>query len=542
MHTLAWTGKLVLSVVAGTLLCLIFVIATSSQPAWAATCSDSLQDKIDMAPVGSTVKANACVYREQVEISKPLTLMGQPGSEIRGSDVWGGWTRQSNGTYLSSKAVPVFYQEDVSCEIDTKRCAWPEQVFINGAPQLQVAGNATLRSRQFKVRSDRKVVLGSDPRGKTVEVTVRRHWITGTSRADGVTIQGFTMRHAANDWRAGAIQSREPTTGCPSSCQFSRFKADGYDWNLIDSEVGYSHGAAVSLRSQNADIENNTIHHSGQLGIHNPGNGSVVSGNAIYSNNTEHFCIRPSTEYCHVISTDGNTTLDQQPLTESGGMKIAGGQGFVTVVNNDVYKNYGNGIWFDVGTHDVSVSDNRTYENARRGIFFEISDGADIHHNIVYENGWATPDFLDGAGIEVGNSDDTSVHDNVLAWNADSIVIRCSNRNPGDESTCERVRVENNTILAVETKPATDPFAGLALAWSGNPTLFDSANDNGGVGNDYYYGYSENGRSRFAWGTRYTTLDAFDSTPGEESGDYLSDAEKNTVTENKDIPDTPSHN
>ena len=56
--------------------------------------------------------------------------------------------------------------------------------------------------------SGRHVVLKDDPRGKTVEVSVRRHWVLGTSTADNVTIQGFTMKHAANEAQSGAIMNR----------------------------------------------------------------------------------------------------------------------------------------------------------------------------------------------------------------------------------------------------------------------------------------------------------------------------------------------
>jgi hypothetical protein len=58
-----------------------------------------LQSLIDAAPADSTLLVPACVFRETVSIDRPLTLQGQPGSEIRGSDVWSSW--HANGRLLA---------------------------------------------------------------------------------------------------------------------------------------------------------------------------------------------------------------------------------------------------------------------------------------------------------------------------------------------------------------------------------------------------------------------------------------------------------
>ena len=97
------------------------------------TCQGSLQALVNAADPRTVVETAAgCVYREQVTINKPLTLKGGPGTEIRGSDVWTGWT--NSGSYWVSKgSLPVFPAGDVLCdprEINTSRCKWPEQVFF----------------------------------------------------------------------------------------------------------------------------------------------------------------------------------------------------------------------------------------------------------------------------------------------------------------------------------------------------------------------------------------------------------------------------
>ena len=526
------------AVVATTLVCGILAILATPQPARAAECPGSLQAKIDAAPAGATVRAEACVYREQLEITKPLTLLGQPGSEIRGSEVWDDWRWLPNGTFRSSEALPDFRQEDVSCDRGTQRCAWPEQVFVDGKPLEQVPESTPLQVGQFKIGTSNKVNIATDPRGKTVEITTREHWIVAEPAADNVTVEGFTMRHAANDWRCGALQSRLPSSDSGTTFSSCRTRGDADGWKVRNNRLLHAAGAVVSVRSRNALIEGNEIAYGGQLGIHNPQDGSVVRANHVHHNNTEAFCKEAGK--CVGYSTDGDSVATNT-LVEAGGIKVAGGIGPVTVTNNEFDHNYGQGVWFDVGTHDITVSNNRIHHNARKGIFFEISDRAKIFSNSIWENGWATPLTMDGAGIEVGNSDDAQVFDNVLAWNADGISVRCINRDD-DDSVCQRTSVHDNYVMQETTNISNDSADGVALGWigsGGSGSLYAPANVNWGASNAYYYGYAEDGRERFAWNSRLGSLSSFNATPGDEGGRYLSRTEKDGVLASEGVPANP---
>src|SRR5215207_9462106 len=138
----------------------LLVMGLQIKPDAATTCTDSLQDKLDAAAQGTTVRAEPCVYREQITITKPITLQGQPGSEVRGSDVWTDWT-YSGGYWRSSKSLPTFPQTEVRCMPNTSRCLWPEQVFFDGKALAQVASEP--QSGQFAVDSGRRVLLEDDP-------------------------------------------------------------------------------------------------------------------------------------------------------------------------------------------------------------------------------------------------------------------------------------------------------------------------------------------------------------------------------------------
>lgn len=254
----------------GTLCVLLSVTLMLAHPGRAEAvkreCSGSLQKRIDAAPRGGVVNApNGCVFRERVNVNKPITLKGGPGAEIRGSEVWKGWNRV--GSRWVRGDLPSF-RNTGRCKGNTRRCRWPAQVYLDGRALRQVGSNPG--RRQFAV-NDGKVILGSDPGGHTVEVTTRRFWIMG--RADNVTIQGFTMRHAANGSQTGAITN------------------NGHDgWTIRRNHLLQAHGANVNMgRGTDLKVIANNIHHAGQVSINSNQANLEIRRNRIHHNNTEAF-------------------------------------------------------------------------------------------------------------------------------------------------------------------------------------------------------------------------------------------------------------
>ncbi|TVR70366.1 MAG: hypothetical protein EA415_12960, partial [Sphaerobacteraceae bacterium] len=212
------------------------------------TPSMSIQQMVDNASSGATVRVPAGIYRETVTINKPITLVGEPGAEIRGSDVWNEWNA-SGSTWVSQQTVPQFGNGHGSCaSYAGEICRQQEQVFIGGSQLEQVWSNPT--SGQFAVNSQRQIVLGQDPAGRTVEVSTREFWVQGAS--SDVTVDGFTMKHAANRAQTGAINN-----------------GDQDNWTIRNNQLSYAHGAIVSIaRGHNLKLLNNSISFGGQLGVH----------------------------------------------------------------------------------------------------------------------------------------------------------------------------------------------------------------------------------------------------------------------------------
>lgn len=483
------------------------IIAVEAPVAAAATCTDSLQAKIDAAPSGGTVSAGPCVYRESVTVTKPLTLNGQGLSEIRGSDVWTNWTKKSTG-WVSSKTVPSF-QARGECAPSSDRCLRPEQVFIDGQPLRQIGQGGTPGTGKFALDGSRRVVLGTDPRGKTVEVTVRSYWVRGG--AGNVTINGFTMRHSANDAQTGALRN------------------GGYsNWTVKNSGLFGAHGLNLKFEGgSNFDLLDTELAYAGQMGLGSYRVSDLeVRGVQVHHNNTEAF----------------------DRLWEAGGVKFTRTSN-LRVEGGHWYENDGPGIWCDIHCNGATIANNRIHHNGESAIFYEISDDAKIFGNVIWENGWRYHGGAWEGAIRATNTRGVEIYNNTLAWNQSGISVLSTNR--GDYPETNPVynnQVHDNAILSKDYAYSHNynscqrPLA-LAYCQTQNFGLFDASSNNGGYGNDYYFASTPSESiPRYTWGERaYTSLTTWNTTPGENDGRYLTKGEKDALVANKGIPAAPEH-
>jgi hypothetical protein len=393
---------------------------------------------------------------------------------------------------------------------DTSRCKWPEQVFFDGKPLVQVASKP--KTGQFAVNPrSRRVFLGNNPRGHMVEVTVRRYWVLGKPQVNDVVIEGFTMRHAANEGRSGALMNR-----------MSRLEGGGGRWTVQNNVLTDAHGAILSIKNATGRlIANNEIARGGQIGILGAGPGTVIQGNNIHHNNTEAFAHN---------ATDG--------IGETGGAKLAANVRDTVVAYNNIHHNYGHGLHYDINCLNNSIHHNRIHNNARMGIHYELCTGGEIYENIIWNNGWDTPTKGNGAAIKLNNSTEVEIHHNTLAWNADGIGVNARDRAGTENDNIANVYIHNNTILS--ENGSAQAQNGLGLSWRDfTGQLAEPANNNRGEDNLYWYPTDEGSLARFTWHDQLAKLATFNATPGEEDGRYLTAPEKDTVVVDEGIPANP---
>ncbi len=241
-----------------------------------------------------------------------------------------------------------------------------------------------------------------------------------------------------------------------------------------------------------------------------------MNNNKIHHNNTEGF---------HPWRVGGVKTSSMKSLTADG---------------NEVYANNGVGLWSDVQSANVVYSNNRVHHNQKQGILFEISSGANIFGNVLWENGWGSRSWGWGGGIVSSSSKDVEVYDNTLAWNADGISIISQDRGGTENDAVTNVYVHDNTVLTKDYPNTGQNYAlGWLQDWAGG-VLFDPASNNRGENTRYWYPSPEGAYVRYKYAkVNYKKLVDFNATLGEEGGRYLSDAEKDEVVSAKGVPASP---
>lgn len=200
-------------------------------------------------------------------------------------------------------------------------------------------------------------------------------------------------------------------------------------------------------------LRNNRIHHNGWAGITGyQCSNTRIEGNDVYAN--------PATEF-----TD--------PVGDAANIKLYECDGFV-VRGNWIHDGPEEGIWLDTnGLHATvtnTIENNWVADHGDKGIWYENSLSGVIRGNYVknagyrktYSEGWMT-----GGGIQVTNSPDVTVADNVIVNSHNGIVgAHASGYTPGRDLV--NLLIKNNTVDMFKGQSgivadAGDPFS---LAWN----------------------------------------------------------------------------
>ena len=159
-------------------------------------------------------------------------------------------------------------------------------------------------------------------------------------------------------------------------------------------------------------------------------------------------------------------------FVEAGGGKTMASDG-ITFEANVVAYNRGPGIWFDEGASNATIIRNKVHHNDREGIFFEISSGARIANNSVWNNGFGFATWGWGAGISASSSDGATITGNTVAWNARGISVISQGR---QLSPHRNNSVRDNVVISSD--------GNRVVGWYDDHggSLFNADNDNGGSG------------------------------------------------------------
>lgn len=378
----------------------------------------SLAHAIAKAPSGSTLVLRAGNYHETVTIplNKKLTVQPYPGEAVwlDGSSSVTGWQKSgatwavSGWNHMFDKRVSFSKGKDETSrwtDSTNPYAGYPDQVWINGAAQRQVGSAAQVSAGTFFVdTAQKRLILGSDPTGKTVRASTLQKAMTiaGT----GSTVRGIGVRnYATSVYQMGAVTAEVPKITLE---------------NLVITQ-----NSSVGLYAWAADhqFRNLTVTHNGLMGIGaNKADRLSVKKSLITENNTERF----------------------KPAPVSGGMKITASAD-VIIEDNSISDNATSGLWFDMSAYNTTIVGNKISGNGRYGLLYEASDKAVIADNTFTNAGHTALMIYNAGNVQVWN--------NTFSANARSIWFMQDERRQTDSSLVSRIpwvvkniTVKNNVI------------------------------------------------------------------------------------------------
>ena len=301
-------------------------------------------------------------------------------------------------------------------------------VNANG-PSTTFLIKAGVHRRQSVIPKNNDSFIGEPGAVLDGENVVQYAFQTGDKLPHNVRIQGLVIQHYVPPVQYGVVRAG----GLVAS-------KGSVGWVVDNCEIRYNSAAGIRL-GHRMQILRSYIHDNGQIGIKGLGDNIVVDGNTIAYNNSQDL---------------------YDPGWEAGGAKFTYAHG-LTVRNNYVHHNHGNGIWTDINTIYAVIENNRVEDNTYQGIFHEISYDAVIRYNTVRRNGAAkVGQGLRGAGILVANSPNVEVYGNTVQGNVNGITGIQQNRGSGDYGPHDltNLYVHNNTVTMLSGRTGVSQSIG----------------------------------------------------------------------------------
>ena len=274
--------------------------------------------------------------------------------------------------------------------------AHPDQVFISGKPQRQVASRAAVVPGTFYLdESTSRLYIGSDPTNRGVRVTDLAQALR--VRGEGTVIRGIGVRHyAPSIWNIGAVT------------------VDAAKVRL--ENVAIHDTSTIGLGVVRADVvlDRVSVLRAGLLGVHAAtADRLMVSSSRLDGNNSEQFNSAPV----------------------SGGIKV-GRSRTVTVTDSSVSGNLGQGYWSDVSVYDTRILNSNIVGNRAAGVFLEISARGTVANNIISDNG--------GDGVKINNTSTVTICNNTVVRNGRALNIVQDPRRPANTSYGDDTRYPND--------------------------------------------------------------------------------------------------
>jgi parallel beta-helix repeat protein len=337
-----------------------------------------IQHEVESHTSNTTFYLRAGLYRIQsVQPKRGDTFLGAYGAILDGAKLLTHISQAGHDYVADNQPIDPNTIVNGQCQKDYPRCGHPQDLYFDGRPLRAVANRADVASGKWYYDYGQSAVYFADnPKGHTVELSYRPFAFGGNAK--NVTVQNLVVENYASADQRGAINDSGGGTG----------------WTIANNDVRWNHGYGL-VDGTNNRVTGNKIHHNGEIGLGGGGtSGALVDKNEIAFN-----------------AWNGTDCT-----WECGGAKW-GGVSNLTVSNNYVHDNQGDGLWTDVGCTTIIYEGNRIENNLYAGISHEISGAAVIRDNTFRGNGKNAFDWGWDGQIQIQNSSGAKVYGNSLVLN-----------------------------------------------------------------------------------------------------------------------------
>ena len=344
----------------------------------------TVQRGVDVAGGGGTVILHEGTYRESVVVRNgSRTLVARPGDTvwIAGSDIVTDWTSLNGDWATQNTRVPTSQDQRATFRsrlqiADRDIAGHLAIVAIDGTQLEQVSSIDQLDAGSFHVDGSGRVRLGTDPRGRTVEIAMRSVGLF-LDNASGSEVSGIGFRHFATS---------------PNAWAAMRIDADSDRVTVTESVFADNANTGLQILGTDATITANAFVDNGHVGAnaHHADN-LVFADNLVQGNNRERFAANAS----------------------AGGLKVTASR-WIEIRDNHFLENHSDAVWIDESVLGVDLVANHTENNDRYGFHIENSAKARLLSNLSEG---------DLRGIQFAESNDSRIYNNVVVGTEQAIAV-----------------------------------------------------------------------------------------------------------------------
>lgn len=407
---------------------------------------------ISAVPAGGTIVVRGGTYRQECGTpTKAFTLQNYPGETVwfSGANAVSSWTASGSTwwatlpTVFSHPAIPG--GDDGKDGSSNVRAEWPDAVWIDGVRQWHVDSTTPAAGEFYVDQAAGRVYIGTNPSGKSVEVTARVWYMV--SKAP-VTIRGIGIRrYAANINQGGMLNIVQAGAGTTVE-------------NCWITDAGIQ---GIAPSGDNVTISRVTVTGCGGVGIGgNQGDNAMIDRCLVYRNNTNLWTGAPI----------------------NGAVKLT--RAVNLTIRHSIWWNNprSNGIWFDQGCGDTKVYGNWIHTNealaSSYAILLELSEGSVIAGNYITGTGWKY-------GIAAYDSGNANIYNNLVEstqqWDVGAVQDERRNEagngwgySPVDyPCTIREIRLCNNVFLGSSANSGRPRFFQMYAYGNGTDVYADAA-------------------------------------------------------------------